>query len=150
MNVEVVGKLVDALRSGRYTQVHGYLKRQHESDRRRNCHCVAGVLCEVLGVAWQRNLKSYDGESPVSFFAMDDAGRWDRHKIPPDWVRKAAGIQQGWQLNTHVNFPKPLVDAMEAMGQSPEASGVTLFDLNDYGLTFPEIADFLEQNAEEL
>jgi hypothetical protein len=151
MNAEVVDKLVSALRSGKYTQVRGYLKRQHESDRRRNCHCVAGVLCEVLGVKWERNTKRHaDSKFPVTFIAVDEAERWDRHVVPPDWVRKAAGIQQGWHLNTHVNFPKQLLDVMDAKRVTPENDGVTLFDLNDLGLTFPEIADFLEQNAEEL
>jgi hypothetical protein len=46
-NVENIRKWVDALRSGKYKQGTGFLKRVVDGE---TCHCCLGVACEVSGL----------------------------------------------------------------------------------------------------
>lgn len=45
---EVKTKWLEALRSGKYTQTQGVLRRDKPADRRSAGHCCLGVLCDVI------------------------------------------------------------------------------------------------------
>lgn len=108
-----------ALRSGQYHQWWGGLKND-------DCYCALGVLCDISGVDW------------VAEGSSDDEG-------------KNLASLDGYL--THGTLPWPLTAEFEVMGTMPFKPVLvvdgglygSISGLNDdLGMTFDEIADFLD------
>lgn len=147
MNLDVAAKLVAALRSGNYTQGKHYLKIKGECGTR---HCLAGVLCEVLEVPWTPKhgqphvYLEGDAPSPHSTWVFY------RDCVPSEEVRHAAGVRRNWKVPSFLVVPARIEAARRADPEVFCEDPLDWFALNDYGMTFAELADFIEENAEEL
>ena len=78
---------VDELKSGRYRQGQGSLKR-NDDDTGRIKHCCLGVLCEI----YQRTVNT-----PFKFKKSGDLGLWsfgDEDGTPPKAVMRWAGLSE--------------------------------------------------------
>lgn len=117
---------LEALRSGRYQQTRGQL-------RSSSGYCCLGVLCDIshkgtwldTGSSWSYGL---------SFFDSSD-------QILPGVVAEACGSSN-----------LPYVPVTPAMRSDPRCADrldnreeISLSALNDYGYTFSEIADLIEE-----
>lgn len=114
MNPEVKARWVAALRSGKYRQTRMALK-----DR--TGYCCLGVLCDLyakeLGMAWKATQLSERADQPRNFLA-DTA-------LPSAQVLIWSGLD---------------TDRDVLIGGERES----LYDHNDHGRTFAEIADAVE------
>lgn len=112
---EVIKKWTEALRSGLYDQISGFLGRSH--DRR----CVLGVLCQLAvdqGVIDEPDTE----ELPAEGYVYNYAG--SKINLPPP-VARWAGLTND-----------PMIDYDGTMAR--------LSELNDRGLAFPALADLIE------
>jgi hypothetical protein len=118
MNPEAKTKVVEALRSGKYKQGAGYL-------RRGDCFCVWGVICDVSEIgAWVPDL----GELYRYEDGIDQSDRrWQRWFGPAHSVKNWVGLDD---YDSHVEI-NGIVD--------------TLMDHSDYGVAFAELADAIEE-----
>jgi len=123
INKENIRKWVDALRSGRFTQGIGCLKRFNE-NKHKYTHCCLGVACEVAeesGVS----LSIVD----QSYFVFDD-----ETALLPFKVIKWLGVECG----------DPLIKAKP--GDKLSDGETSCIDANDtLKYTFDEIADGIEK-----
>lgn len=147
MNLDVAAKLVAALRSGNYKQGEHYLKVQDECGTR---HCLAGVLCEVLGVSWTP--KHGQEEVYLEGSAPSPHSTWVFYRdcVPSEQVREEAGIRRNWEVPPFIVVPDKIETARRKVREAFDDEALDWFSLNDYGMTFSELADFIEENAEEL
>lgn len=137
MKKEVAKKWIKALRSGKYKQGKGYLKKFNDKGEPR--HCCLGVLCELYNDTMKKNHKktletrritkydSLDGDQEVVIFNGFDT-------LLPIKVRRWADIKDGLGL---FNF-------------NAETETECLADLNDRGKKFKTIADIIEKNIENI
>lgn len=130
MKPEIKALWVEALRSGKYQQGSGALHSVYEDGSVK--HCCLGVLCVVAkenGVDLPVD-KTWPSERDTEEkrVRMEYAG--DSVWLPVA-VRKWAGIEN---CNPYVKFPLPT--NLENRG--------SLTGLNDTGLTFEQIADYIE------
>lgn len=118
MNQEIKQKWVEALESGKYKQGKGRLK----SD---DAYCCLGVLCDLYinetgNGEWIKEEKDLPEDSPKHAF-MDNGIVSDL--ILPFYVKKWAGLDSS----------------------SPCVGDKPLVDLNDFGSSFKEIAQLINQ-----
>lgn len=116
MNPTIKAKWLEALRSGRYHQARGQL--------RRGGGCL-GVLCEI---AVQEGIAQRKG---INYWTRDDDLTDD---VLPHGVVEWVGIDS----------PNPTV-LLGFNVRMLSDNGARLSDLNDTGLTFPQIADLIER-----
>lgn len=124
MNQSVAKIWVDALRSGRYIQGLGALKRIYENDGcAKYCHCCLGVLCELF---------DENNEEKLTKTNMIKIAFNGETEILPSEVMEWAGLS-----TTKGSF------ILHGTRQS-------LVEINDKGCPFRHIADTIEQNVENL
>lgn len=121
MKQEIAKIWVDALRSGEYTQGRERLKKITKGVV---THCCLGVLCELYNQQNDQPLKQQTTND-----VDDDCVCFD---------------------GCFINLP-PIIQEWAGLGSR---FGVyrwgILSHMNDEGVSFPEIADAIEQNVEEL
>lgn len=120
MKKEIATLWVNALRSGKYEQTTGKLKRH-------GGYCCLGVLCELSG----------QGEF-VDMVEMKDvyvlpSGMRGKTELPDEIVEWAGMSSRDGAI--HPDYPSGIT---------------TLSAMNDDGSTFAEIADVIEENWETL
>lgn len=111
-------KWTDALRSGRYKQGIGLLRVD-------NFYCCLGVKEDLEGCQWKKLGMGYNGIVYCTE-SMDNA----RYSRSSEW------------LNRHGGFPCGSV--VRVGGPSTQCTYRYLTELNDYGLTFAQIADIID------
>lgn len=135
MNPEIKAKWVAALRSGKYQQGTGYLKRR-EANSAEYQHCCLGVLCEL---ALEDGLKITTEERPayMAHNTISVTFGIETTTLPPE-VSKWAGMTDGAPRVKCDNVANP---------DDP----ILLSELNDgsyrngrNSATFDEIADLIE------
>lgn len=143
MKKEVAKKWVKALRSGKYKQGKGYLKKFNSKNKPR--HCCLGVLCELYNDTMKKNHKktletrsitkydSLDGDQEVFTFDGFDT-------LLPIEVRRWAGIKN--DMGTFTYTEKDTYGTFKITE--------SLADLNDTGKKFSTIADIIEKNIENI
>ena len=117
MNSKIKTKWLTALRSGKYKQAQGRLKRK-------DAYCCLGVLCDLAA-------EQGKGAWKMSMFSTDRSGLATNMILPPD-IADWAGLSQ--------TDPKINLDGIEA----GEYTTSTISFLNDQGWTFDQIADIIE------
>ena len=128
MRPEIAKLWKEALRSGKYKQVQGYLAKKKTEDEEYS-YCCMGVLCEIYYLknpeflVNKTHLKKSYGYLP------------DSYQLPYD-VRKWAGMK-----TTTGSLPNIELTV---------GTKKNLIALNDSGSTFDEIADVICKNQEEL
>lgn len=128
VNKELVGKWVETLRSGQYTQTTGQLG---EVDGDGNAsYCCLGVLCEVV---------RQDGLN-LSRVAEDDSILFNScESMPPEVVLEYVGVPE-WSVTVPADqLPDYLADEYED-GREMELSSLN----DDYRWDFNQIADAIE------
>jgi len=124
MNPVIKGQWIAALRSGDYTQGHGWLSADGD-------YCCLGVLCELAvhaGVIERLD----NGENPdgaISYGVEGDVNR----QVLPQKVRIWAELDE---VDPIVSNPSP---------EYPDDTD-SLANMNDGGYTFGEIADAIERD----
>lgn len=125
MNIELMRKWVEALRSGKYSQGYYTLK-----DTENN-FCCLGVLCDITKD--QLNLE----------WTLDTAWRYEidgRRDVPPEKVLDLLG----WDTNTEF-IKASEIHKILSDWYGIENEMVSLIEMNDsYELSFTQIADVLE------
>lgn len=146
MNPHVVGQWVAALRSGDYKQGRIFLMDGRDNEFK---FSAVGVLCKVLDLpaAQFRNVPGVTdryvcGERPHRFY--------NPAVVPPEEVRLAVQARPGWKIPYYLDIPECVVRLRDEDRTIPRDDDYDMFDLNDYGLTFSQYADYLEWNMEEL
>jgi len=141
VNQEIKERWLAALLSGEYKQTDGYLNVQAEkpdADNPTNNNgdgfCCLGVLCELAvadGVIQKQRNNQND------FFEYGDPERqdWD-YSILPETVKEWAGLRD---TNPFIN---DIPDGEDADGDF----WVPISEPNDNGLSFAEIAKFIERD----
>lgn len=131
---EVADLWVAALRSGKYKQGRGYLRREIRGEME---YCCLGVLCDISGV----------GEWYGSRYQETKSGLHSDLK-PEEDVREWSGL---WSVS---GFPfRGAVTVTDFGGWPVTASGlpVNLVTLNDQGeTTFEQIANLIEKHYKYL
>lgn len=119
MHANIATKLAVALESGKYEQGTGYLCKDGK-------YCCLGVLCE-LAVA--EGITTREGDVPVGGGTSTavEYGRTGETAFMPREVMEWAGVKQ----------PNGVLGL----------NGISLVDLNDYGMPFSGIAKILRNNA---
>ena len=133
MNQEIKQEWIAALRSGEYKQATGLLN---------NCEgmCCLGVLCDLYAkkhseVEWVfKQPEEYTGK------LNGDLGTLFNEELSlPKEVMEWAGLSER-------NPSTPISqDAEEAFPEAEHVWAHTLAELNDGGLTFPQMADVIER-----
>lgn len=88
MNAELKAKWIKALRSGKYKQGTGYLKREDLDDRTKTTHCCLGVLCEITDVS------KHDSYGGVYSFGGPDAMAGATTYLPDEIKGEISSEQQ--------------------------------------------------------
>jgi hypothetical protein len=107
------------------------------------------VLCKVLDLPSSQFVAACDGggryvcgEEPRRFY--------NPAIVPPEEVRLAVQARPGWKIPYYLDIPECVVRLRAEDRTIPRGDDYDMFDLNDYGLTFSQYADYLEWNLEEL
>lgn len=140
-----------ALRSGRYRQGVSYLKRRSASDRRKVELCCLGVACELYRQAtgkgrWVPTVGSpvIDGVAEIFRFEVDEGGGFSNESVLPlpvaEWlgftIDDSGPFGRDWSAGQYV-----------PVGPSRWS---TLTEANDGGMSFPGIADTVEEHQDFL
>lgn len=131
-------KLIEALRSGKYEQTQGTLRRVIEHDGKPPGFCCLGVACDISGLgAWVERDEYGPGDEGAMLFKPTHAG--------PEYALRTPAV----------SFPTRNVIELFGFGDSgghripnpkQEDTHALMFGLNDsYNLSFAEIADSLEK-----
>lgn len=126
---ELRRKWVEALRSGEFLQTDCALHDDHG-------YCCLGVACEVFE-------REFPGELNVT---LDDNGYWHydgEDTFLPEKVADAFGIHPEGRTKNSRLLETPTQSSNSLYENS-------LYDLNDSGVTFTEIADVIEKYAADL
>lgn len=125
MNVDIADRWVAALLSGKYAQGKGLLRQRHEDGAEQ--YCCLGVLCELY-------LEDHPDSPLFPVFRPDlkpansDNGKLYQYgecgELPPDEIQEWAGIS----CNNCSN----------------------LSEENDMGKSFEQLADLIDEEAENL
>jgi hypothetical protein len=124
MNRERAKELVAALRSGKYKQARNVLKAGPFDGE--PSYCCLGVACEISGLGMWTENNEYSTSTDV------------RNSVLPDEVQKYFGFR-----DRAGNFEGDGVRLSHSMFYC-------LAELNDDGMNFAEIADFIEKNVDRL
>lgn len=139
MDKEVKAKWLEALRNGKYSQTKHILK----SD---TGMCCLGVLCDLY-IA-EHDGKEWTAREPAPNDSMIVAtyksiGALDNSEVvPPAEVVLWAGLEKE-NPDTYI-LPKDSMYGATAAFTNVDYGGLSLAELNDSGLTFPQIADVIE------
>ncbi len=133
MKKDIAEKWVAALRSGRYTQLQGYLG---QGDTQR---CCLGVLCDLMP-----DVEVVEGTMEAGGMRLTVRKYDGLDKVLPYTVREWAGLQD----NSAVPYKKEIEEAAQV--NIGEEFYENLAEANDRGVTFAEIADWIEKNYEQL
>lgn len=96
-------------------------------------YCCLGRLCEVLEIP-----QSYDPRTNTIFYEGED-------RVLAETVVRLAGMESCVGSASEIPFGKAIV-----FPSRPDQRWATLADANDDGVTFSEIADWIEANWERL
>lgn len=112
-------KWTDALRSGRYKQGKSLLR---END----FYCCLGVKEDLDGCQWRELGRGYHGSIVYCTETMNNA----TYTRPSKWLTRFGALPNGTyvKVNTH----------------DSQCTYTCLTELNDYGLTFTQIADIID------
>ncbi len=136
MKVEIAKKWAEALRSGKYAQCTGKLRKRADLEGAPDRFCCLGVLCDVVkeagGPAMDWNFPRYYDGSALGYYRYGDHADFPPQEV---WV---------WAEMKTANPSLPAISA------APWGSEATLAGLNDHGASFAEIADAIEQHAADL
>jgi hypothetical protein len=133
---------IAALRSGKYIQG----KEALEKD---GCNCCLGVLCRILPMV---EAIEYSQKSCKVHFKLGGDGVIDPNYLPPDLAEEIFGNES--YTNPPISLKggnkDKLIAISEKHGKSKFELGLgsnttTLATLNDFGWTFPMIADVIEE-----
>lgn len=113
MKASIKKKWVRALRSGKYKQ--GRIGLHHKPT---NSFCCLGVLCDVQGLAWDKNFEN---------------SAWTMYIFP-----RVNGVIGQSSASIKEEYA-------DHIGLTGEDQG-TLVSMNDSGISFSEIADYIEEN----
>ena len=96
MNAEVKKQWVEALRSGKYEQGIGVLRRHNDGEDQ---YCCLGVLCDLYTKAFPKAVGRWDdvvedGVVPFRFSDTDGMDHW-QHEVLTPAVREWAGLETG-------------------------------------------------------
>jgi hypothetical protein len=119
----ILEKWLGALRNPATQQIKGYLKTTKGWD-------VLGVLCEVAGLTSEGWGGADNGD--VVFRFLSDTGAV-RHSVPTD-LRRHMRLRTDNGIFSHHQI---------AYGQK----WFSLSEMNDHGIPFPQLADFIEKNT---
>jgi len=120
MNEEISEQWVEALRSGKYQQTRGGLRRFKEDT-----YCCLGVLCDISKIGeWKHIGDNTLYDYSISTLPLQQA-------LLPESVMKWAG------MNTRAGYVP-----------GEKHKGVVI--QNDKGIEFEQIADYIEKNWKEL
>ena len=131
---------MDALRSGRYKQVFGWL-RATDADCDKQFYCCFGVACEISNLAdWQDATEK------------DESGDWERGDYYlgcdtelPDEVVRHYGLASGSGVFEWKALPLKVRQGLNPHNESfPASLEASLVSLNDSGHTFSTTADVIE------
>lgn len=135
MNLELIRKWVDALRSGKYEQ--GRLALRSKDDK----YCCLGVLCDIakdkLGLEWTLEEDSFRYDVGKSEMMIGSS------IVLPLEVRD---LLLGTNMGGHCGLPIDATKLSSDLGIPSDIKTLTAMDLNDeYKLSFTQIANILEQ-----
>lgn len=136
MNQEIKARWLEALRSGDYKQTDGYLNISSAipEDDEFDGYCCLGVLCEIA-VADGVIQKQRVSENSFFEYGNPDKGDWD-YSVLPVSVQDWAGLTES----------NPSVNAIEADDDPLADNWMPLSEPNDNGMTFDQIADWIEKD----
>lgn len=134
MNEQLKNKWVSALRSGEYDQTSGYLKVRRGDGSL--AYCCLGVLCELMELPHEEDM---EGSGLMRF--LDEETGLTSTGVLPGRVGEDLGL---------MGDDAPRVTEMGKLSKSPLArfddpQGF-LVHQNDEGVSFPKIADWIEEN----
>lgn len=118
MDQQVKSKWIEALRSGKYQQGTGRLRRDDH-------FCCLGVLCDIV--------------SPEKW--NDDEHNW-HNMLPSPEVMEGSGFNK-YSYSPRIPVPD---DYIVRCGEDLNQNTIALSNLNDHGYTFNEIADLIEKH----
>lgn len=143
MRGEVLDEVVRRLRSGEYKQGQSALRRVGENDGP-DTYCCLGVMCEV---AVEQGVITNDGAQwrigGTSYSYRD--GKEISTSYLPNAVIEWAGMVSDMEKN-----PSWGEYHYEQRGSWGEDEDQCLAVMNDRGMPFPEIADWMEANVERV
>lgn len=122
METSLVKKWVQELRSGKYEQGHGVLKRERPDGTK---YCCLGVLCELVGVEWSDSPDFLHAKAAV--YNNDDSD-----------------IELPGRLMSHVGLDDDFMTELTMLndgGELERDSVTTLYESH----TFSQIADIIEE-----
>lgn len=122
-------KWLEALRSGEFKQTTGVLARQNDDGK--YGYCCLGVACEISGVASRDLTRGYDDRVRKVY------GENEADLTLPEEVRAWLGVE-----TDSPNLASPVV----VNDDGDDETGLTILN-DDYGFTFEQIADAIEQNG---
>lgn len=132
MKEKVKDLWVEALRSGKYEQTTGFLKKG-------NGYCCLGVLCDVYAKTQKK--KGFQ-KSSSQLYHLKNVYNFDNKRAGlPDRVIKWAGINANGKIIISENS--------EIISQNNTISYLMMLNDRD-GKTFDEIATFVEKNWREI
>lgn len=118
MKPEIKARWVAALRSGKYEQAYGAL-------RRNVGFCCLGVLCDVA--------------------SEDQIGKWEPSHMEVQRVQKIYQFNCHNKQSSDGLLPGPVMEWAGLSCPSPVVEASTLVGHNDEGESFSEIADLIER-----
>ena len=124
MKKEIATKWVEALRSGKYSQGKNYLKRTVGDN---TTHCCLGVLCELY--------------NELNEEKIEESSMWLGEISDKDNIHTFDGATGALSL---------IVQKWAGVKIIVGCMGISLPEMNDSGSSFFEIADFIENNTENL
>jgi hypothetical protein len=149
MNEPIMKRWVTALRSGDYQQSRGALRSTTADDKELgNNFCCLGVLCDLYAkehpnAAWVRG---GDDDSTCWFDANTGPASADEEALP-EAVRQWADMNDGLGRS---KTEETVAKLQALLPDHKKKSWMTsLADINDDGVPFPQIADFIERNWQD-
>jgi hypothetical protein len=161
MKKEVAEKWAAALRSGEYQQTIEKLRdvksTNDDEPKLAGSFCCLGVLCDLFAkehpaAKWRVHPKRLTADFyPIG---VDDGGSdaaYENERLP-DAVQDWADMHSGLGCIRATAEYSAIKDELRLLNPSPNRGGNvdSLADANDYGVTFEQIADFIEQNWQNL
>lgn len=130
MKKNIAKKWIDALRSGKYKQIKGALKRA--KDNQIESFCALGVLCDLYQKDHKEKLEEQNSHIKKTKNGSAVAFEDEIYTLPFK-VQKWAGM-------------KDSEGCLDLDGEQDR----TIPQLNDQGVSFKKIADLIEKNQKKL
>lgn len=142
MKGAVLDELVKRLRSGEYKQGQTALRRVGE-DGAPDMFCCLGVLCEIAvedGVITREAPENREVGVPYLYVYEDTVDSSYLPDVVVDWAGIVSDIEK------QADFGEYHYEQRGQWGESTQALAI----MNDEGMPFPDIADWLEANVERV